>query len=526
VSVSISAHRIVGTNTVETRYDMVWESNQAFESVELLGCSPRETQARSGELAARGYRPRAVSVSLTAPDGPPITASVWERPLVAEEVKDRLAERQARAAVALVRLGRAAEVWTLLRHSVDPRLRSFTINWLGPLGADPGALVAELNRLERARREPPDTRRLAAVRGTAGPSSAPDPQRMDAILFDPETSTRRALILTLGTYGAAALDAARREPMIARLIDIYRNDPDAGIHGAVEWTLRQWGQQSRLKAAYAELAKLKERGGRRWFVNSQGQTFAVIDGPVAFPMGSPPTERYFDPDETLHRVVIPRRLAIAAKEVTVEQYRRFARKTGRRFEQPALDRFSPDRDGPMISVNWFDAAAYCNWLSKEEGLPVDQWCYLPNGRGEYAPGMRIPADALRRTGYRLPLESEWEYACRAGALTCRYYGLSTGLLDAYAWHSANSRHRTWSCGSRMPNDLGLFDLLGNAQEWCLERPGWPGNGDEQDDVSVDRLTRGGSFMSGPPALRSAVRFGSAPGVIYITHGFRLIRTYN
>ena len=59
-----------------------------------------------------------------------------------EEAKDRLAERQARAAIALVRLGDADLVWPLLRHSADPRLRSFIVNWLNPLGADPKAIVA------------------------------------------------------------------------------------------------------------------------------------------------------------------------------------------------------------------------------------------------------------------------------------------------------------------------------------------------------------------------------------------------
>jgi len=61
-----------------------------------------------------------------------------------EEAKDRLAQRQARAAIALVRLGHADEVWPLLRHSADPRLRSFIVNWLSPLGTDPRAIAAEL----------------------------------------------------------------------------------------------------------------------------------------------------------------------------------------------------------------------------------------------------------------------------------------------------------------------------------------------------------------------------------------------
>ena len=75
---------------------------------------------------------------------------------------------------------------------------------------------------------------------------------MDAILFHPETSMRRALILALGTYGTEGLSPGEREPLTGKLLDLYRNDPDAGIHGAAEWTLRQWGQQE----------KLKERGCR------------------------------------------------------------------------------------------------------------------------------------------------------------------------------------------------------------------------------------------------------------------------
>ena len=83
---------------------------------------------------------------------------------------------------------------------------------------------------------------------------------MDAILFHPETSMRRALILALGTYGTEELSPGEREPLIAKLLDLYRNDPDAGIHGAAEWTLRQWKQQEKLKAADAELSQAQGPG--------------------------------------------------------------------------------------------------------------------------------------------------------------------------------------------------------------------------------------------------------------------------
>ena len=193
-----------------------------------------------------------------------------EKTADSEHLKDRLAERQARAAVALVRLGRADEVWPLIRHGADPRLRSFMLNWLSPLGAEPDVIATELDRLDSL--------------GTRHPP--PATQKMDTILFHPETSMRRALILALGTYGSEKLSLDKREPLTSKLLDLYRNDPDAGIHGAVEWTLRQWGHQESLKSADDELFKLKNRGERRWYVNGQGQTFAVIDGPIEFRMGS------------------------------------------------------------------------------------------------------------------------------------------------------------------------------------------------------------------------------------------------
>ena len=52
----------------------------------------------------------------------------------------------------------------------------------------------------------------------------------------------------------------------------------------------------------------------------------------------------------------------------------------------------------MVAVSWFGAVAYCNWLSKQEGLPPDQWCYLPNEKREYDQGMTVPADFLRAHG--------------------------------------------------------------------------------------------------------------------------------
>ena len=149
--------------------------------------------------------------------------------------------------------------------------------------------------------------------------------------------------------------------------------------------------------------------------------------------------------------------------------------------------------------------------------------------------MTIPADALKRTGYRLPTEAEWEYACRAGAVTSRYYGLSTELLENYAWYQANSQGRAWPGGDLLPNDLGLFDMLGNVYEWCQDRDGAirPSKGGVYSDAAVtteivmyrpNRIFRGGMFYSQPQEVRSASRVPDVPSLQSTYVGFRLART--
>ena len=526
----------------ERRYAGVWSTEARFEAATLDGLDPAEHLRRGRELAARDYRPVAWSVTRTAQEGPPVSASVWHRPLVPAEARDRLAQRQARAAVALVRLGKAEWVWPLLRHSADPSVRSFIVNWLNPLGADPHAVAAELVRLDSS----PLPRREGARRAGEGPghplppkgegnpgegSSAPE-TGMDAVLFHPETSERRALILALGTYGTEGLSPGERDPLAAGLLSVYRNDPDAGIHGAAAWTLRQWGLKDKLSALDGELGKLKDAGGCRWYVNRQGQMFAVIAGPVEFRMGAPADEpERFNSLQT-QRMAIPRRFAIAANEVTNSQFQKFLKTDARRSYQP----FSTDPEGPRTSVTWYEAAHYCNWLSEQEGLPQDQWCYLPAQNAVYAEGMTVPADALVRTGYRLPTEAEWEYACRSGTLTGRYYSAGAELLGLYARYQANGGNHAWACGGLLPNDLGLFDMLGNAYERVHDRFGIARisrHGIENDDIITNesisektpRLLRGGSFYTAAASVRAAFRNSNAPANPIPHYGFRPARNY-
>jgi formylglycine-generating enzyme required for sulfatase activity len=323
---------------------------------------------------------------------------------------------------------------------------------------------------------------------------------------------------------------------------LYRNDPDSGIHGAADWTLRRWKQQKKLDVLDAELMNLKDRGERRWYVNTQKQTYAAIEGPVEFLMGSPPTEKERTaPNEDARRMRIPRRFAISAKEVTVEQFQRFVRLgniTDKRYhlEASEIRRYSVEPGGPWVFCDWYLAAHYCNWLSEQEGLSREEWCYLPNEAGAYAEGMSIPAGVLNRTGYRLPTEAEWEYACRAGAVTSRYHGNSIELLGAYARYGVKTKGHAGACGSLLPNDLGLYDMLGNMWEWCQDDWNAPRslNRAIYDDTLTlaqliveknPRVLRGGAFGLYPENVRSATRNRLAPSYRDAPFGFRPARTY-
>jgi formylglycine-generating enzyme required for sulfatase activity/serine/threonine protein kinase len=486
----------------ERRYaGTFWTADARFDSQQMLGLPPAAQCERGRELARQGYRPAALSVASFPTHGGLVAVSVWHRPVITEGAKERLAQRQANAAVALLRLGQAERVWPLLKHQPDPRLRSYLIHRLSPLGADARAIVRQLEE-ER------------------------------------EVSIRRALLLCLGEFGPELFPVVEREALLPVLERLYRDDPDAGLHAAAEWLLRKWGQGVRITAIDKRLATGAVQGGRRWYVSKQGQTFVLIEG-KEFVMGSPRTEVGREGGaegkaEMPHRRRIGRTYALAAHEVTVAQFLRFAE------DHDYKKTYSPTPAHPINGVSWYLAAGYCNWLSEREGIPDGEWCYEPNPKPGLPEGMRPRAGFLEKAGYRLPTEAEWEYACRADATTSRYFGESeeVEMLGPYAWYTKNSQGRNMlPVGSLKPNDFGLFDVLGNAFEWVQDPTFYypnPERGNPVEDIAYikdikdiqnSRLLRGGSFVNQPLGVRSAFRNWDAAAFRGNISGFRPARTF-
>lgn len=123
-----------------------------------------------------------------------------------------------------------------------------------------------------------------------------------------------------------------------------------------------------------------------------------------------------------------------------------------------------DTKRPVTNVRWHSAIGYCDWLSKKTG-----------------------------GYYRLPTESEWEFAARAGD-----NGAAPAKLDDFAWHKGNSQERTHNGGEKKPNDLGLYDMLGNLWEYCLEF---------EKGSEFAPVVKGGCWSSPPGEVTYASRHG-------------------
>ena len=363
----------------------------------------------------------------------------------------------------------------------------------------------------------------------------------------PDAGERAALILSLGGYSESTIASGQRQIIISFLSNLYRTDSDAEVHSAIDWLLRgarrsdlHWNRGSALEKIDREVEG-RSAIGNGWSVVPEGLTMVLVRGD-AFEMGADLSESRRSDDETPHPASIPRTFAISTKELTTAQFQAYLAASGRKAEWrgAAMKRFSvnpesfwlyPER--PQAAVSWYDAAAFCNWLSREAGIPRDQWVY-PD---EIGPGMKMPGNYLHRTGYRLPTEAEWELSARAGISSGHFFGDGVALLDRYAWYMANSQDHSWSVGMLKPNPFGIFDIYGNAWEWLQDRRisyqvrSTKTTVDLEDtDLfitnDVARTRRGGSWSYDKETTRSAHRGATTyfPDQIRDSVGFRIART--
>jgi formylglycine-generating enzyme required for sulfatase activity len=239
--------------------------------------------------------------------------------------------------------------------------------------------------------------------------------------------------------------------------------------------------------------------------------------PGRFLMGSAPRDPGRRANEGRRLVQLQRPFYIGVAEITNVQFRKFhPEHTSGRVRGADL---SLDLDAqPVAHISWDEAAAYCNWLSEQEGLPPA----YERRSATYA--LRVPVS----TGYRLPTEAEWEYACRALA----EFALSDDQehLEGDAWFRTNSNKSTHNVGQKRRNAFGFYDMRGNVSEWCWDIFDYYST---NDDVLEDprgggpprkeRVIRGGGWSNEPVRCRPANRYAVNPKERAVDLGFRVAR---
>jgi formylglycine-generating enzyme required for sulfatase activity len=196
-----------------------------------------------------------------------------------------------------------------------------------------------------------------------------------------------------------------------------------------------------------------------------------------------------------------------------------------KVQLPNPSHWSDSPKKPVERIRWRDAKQYCNERSTAEGLKP---CYnekTPDWDCDYA-----------ATGYRLPTEAEWEYACRAGAKGAYDFG-GPDKLRQFAWVAENAEEKTHAVGQKKPNRWGLHDMYGNVSEWCEDvydaayyktSPAQDPTGPPNPGKDVQRVMRGGSWKSTPEMARATFRTGQKTGntdaCFYTDYcGFRCVR---
>jgi len=218
-----------------------------------------------------------------------------------------------------------------------------------------------------------------------------------------------------------------------------------------------------------------------------------------FQTGSPGSEpnRYSN-EGPVHSVTLSKDFYIGKFEVTQGQWKALMNGTN-------PSHFKNGDNYPVNMVSWNNICGTSGFIEKLNILK-------PSGH----------------SGFRLPTEAEWEYSCRADTATSFYWGNdpSYTLIGGYIWYTDNSGHVLHPVGQKLPNAFGLYDMLGNAEEWCNDWYEDYSSSAAIDPIGAamggDRVIRGGSFSGGVPQCRSAYRRYGNPSDVNESIGFRLV----
>jgi len=324
--------------------------------------------------------------------------------------------------------------------------------------------------LAKASKDRPLTCRDILKRGVSAkepesPKPTPPPPPAAAAPDQPQQKFgRRNILVALGIVGAVALGF-----LLSKTSD--NNTPRTEPPSVSPTPAKQIAQETRRDSGLYKVIDLADgtvthldsvpSGGWTDEYKTTKLVMRRIEAGV-FEMGSPTSEEGRYSDEEQHTETLTEPYYIGVFEVTQGQWNRVMGNNPSYFSGETR---------PVEKVSWDDCQSFCRKAGRS---------------------------------LRLPTETEWEYACRAGTTTA-----FAGSLDAMGWYSGNSGSQTHEVGTKRPNDWGLYDMHGNVWEWCNDASG------------EDRVNRGGGWSSVARFCRSARRGGDSPGYRDINLGFRL-----
>lgn len=210
-----------------------------------------------------------------------------------------------------------------------------------------------------------------------------------------------------------------------------------------------------------------------------------------FLMGCEKTEADCYPDEEQHTVTLST-FYISKYEITVEQFRYYCQQTGN--QMPPAPHFGWEDKAPIVNVTWQQARDYAAWA-----------------------------------GGRLPTEAEWEYAARGGKHSKGYtYSGGNDALEV-GWCYENSNKKTHPVGEKKANELGLYDMSGNAWEWCNDNyeiyyyKNSPQKNPQGPTTGIGKVNRGGCYNFDYRLMKNSHRRGSGDESIGTGTGFRIVK---
>jgi len=391
-----------------------------------------------------------------------------------------LGQRRAGAAITLLRLGEHESILEVLRVQDDPESLTQFVHRCRQRGVLPAQLLECVRNADVLRQT-----KIGASRRVE-----------DGVLF--------GLLLALGEFELADLPPSQRDAFVDQLANWYGSDPSSAIHGATGWLLRFWKQDELARKVdqtpvpyrtdcewyTLQLAVPPSSGAPKVDANAsptplpsppEGGTTNICITFVVFPpgsylIGSATDEADRQGNEPRHAVKLTRPIAVSDREITWEQYNP---SDGGSHHDAVEKRFGHTLtpQDPVFGVSWYEAVAYCRWLTKFAGMAEDDQAYAnpasldaeqfptdPDPEAAGAP--RNWPLSLAKRGFRLPTEAEWEIVGRGGTSTAYSFGNDALLLSSYGWAQKNSEKWSHAVGGLRPSPRGLFDIFGNLYEWC------------------------------------------------------------